>query len=142
MSSDVQHSATVVLYDLSSLRFRRRGSALTVLSAAGEELSHLEGVADDDRQAVAAALEDAAGRSVVWRDGEPCRVAFYHPDTAQVSLGAWPRGTVLGCGAPLALEREGTTGRLEGDTVVLADGSVLVPQDDVDLVAVSRLLAR
>ena len=110
----------MVVYDLSTLRFRRRDGRTLLLASSGEELACCGTDGLDDRRAAAAVLEEAAGTAVVWRDGVACQVGFYHPRTGEVSVGSWPRGRVLGAGRPLALDAAGTLGELRDGVLHLA----------------------
>lgn len=128
---------TVLLVDLATLRFHRRGDAVLVLTATGEELAALEAAPADPRQAAAMALEAALATARVWRGTQPCQLALYNPHTAQAAFGAFPHGRVLGCGAPVALPDEGRVGEWDGATLVLADGTQLT---EVTPLALTELL--
>lgn len=120
-----QRMTTAIIFDLSTLRFRRVGENLVIISATGEELAVYQDAPADRRVAAAAALEDALARARVWRHGEPCPLAWYHPETAEVSLGAYPGGLVLGAGQPLELAACGSPAQVTVDGLTL-DGVTLL----------------
>lgn len=128
----------MVLYDLSSLRFRRVGGSVTLVSEPGEEIATLDDAPENARQAASAVLEEAAARARVWRNDVACRVGFYHPQTGQVSIGAWPRGTVYSSHRPVKVSRSGSEAVLVSG-VLFCGGEAMEPDDGVDMLRLTRL---
>jgi hypothetical protein len=124
-------SETILIVDVSSVRFRRTmNGKLSLLTADGEMLAELSDPPADDRDAASKVLDVCAATTLVTRAGEHCRVGFYHPGTRQVGVGAHPVWSVYLCTRPLVLPFEGSTFIMTEDTLVGADSAVVAVRDE------------
>lgn len=139
--SQENNAETVVVLDLATLRIDTDQGWGSVTAAETGEVLH-SGPCSHGQRGVAELLDSAAATARLWRAGTWCRVAFYNPHTARVSLGTAVDGVVLYCGAPVPLDASGTVGVYDHDNEVLFlhDTIFEVEQPDRDTV-IGQLLA-
>jgi hypothetical protein len=124
-------SESILIVDMSSLRFRRtRSGSLCLLTGDGEMLAELADPPADDREAASKVLDLCAATTVVMRPAGMCRVGFYHPATRQVGVGAHPVWSVYRSKRELALPFEGMAVAVTAKGLVDATGAVVAEPDE------------
>jgi hypothetical protein len=121
----------VVLFDLSSLRFRRdrRNRRFTALSADGQVLAGVSNPPENGRAAALAALDEAARTGRCWRGGQLRRIAFFNPHTVEAAFGPSGECRVFRFEVPPPLSREGSVAVI-GDGVLVTDGDAVAVEED------------
>lgn len=107
----------IVIYDLSTLRFRRsaRKTSMSVIAASGEVLAVVDTLAvDSNEDAAYAACEHALATARVRREGTWCRIGLYNPYSGETSYRPAPDSIVFGAQQPVAIETLGSRGKVEG----------------------------
>jgi len=117
--TEEETNVRVVVYDLSTLRFRRsaRKTSMSIVAASGEVLAVVDTLAiESNEDAAYGACEHALAAGRIRREGGYHRVALYNPYSGEISYQAAPDSIVFGAERPIAVEALGSVGEVRGET--------------------------
>ena len=144
---DTSARVKVVVYDLSTLRFRRsaRKTSMSIVAASGEVLAVIDTLAiDNNEDAAYGACEHALAAGRVRREGNYHRVALYNPYSGEISYQPAPESVVFGADKPIAIEMLGSLGEVVGGAgaeelhLEGAGGAVVLRRREVSVAAAAR----